>query len=62
MYSKYIYIDSTERSFIAHGLTTYMTYHSTRLEENVLFQDVSVHKNLTAIPHDHCNDFNTIST
>ena len=62
MYSKYIYIDSRERSFIAHGLTTYMTYRSTRLEENVLFQDIWVHKILTAILHDHYKDFNIIST
>jgi len=62
MYSKYIYKDSTERSFIAHGLTTNMTYHSARLEENVLFQDVWVHNILTAMLHDHYNDLNIIST
>jgi hypothetical protein len=35
MHSKYIYINSTEWSFIVYGLTTYMSYYSTRLEENV---------------------------
>lgn len=43
-----------------HSLTAYRTYDSTRLEENLLFKDVWMHKILTVILSNNNTNFKLI--